>query len=192
MAGCIFYQANRIVKLTDENEFLENDKTALLEKATLYKVNDSLNAIETNALRLSIKDLERYRKEDLALINNLNIKGRDIENMISTQLRSFYKINSKIRDSIIYIGENPSEESKTIKCFAERTKWFDVEGCLDDQVFTGSIATRDSLIYVETIKRKRFLGFLWKTKKILNRKQDIISKNPYTIISDAEFITIEN
>lgn len=56
--------------------------------------------------------------------------------------------------------------------------------------FTGTFENRDSLLVAETVKYKRFLGFLWKTSKVKDRKVDVVSKNPHTKILGVEFTTI--
>ena len=58
-------------------------------------------------------------------------------------------------------------------------------------MFSGKIITRDSLLITESVQYKRFLNFLWKTKRIKKREFDIVSKNPYTKITGFEVITIE-
>ena len=55
--------------------------------------------------------------------------------------------------------------------------------------FVGQFVSRDSLLYVEHIRPKRFLFFKWGIKE---RKQEIVSRNPHTIIMNAEFITIRD
>ena len=57
--------------------------------------------------------------------------------------------------------------------------------------FSGTLEVRDSLLVVETVQRKRFLGFLWKTKRVKSREIDVVSKNPYTDIVGVESIRRE-
>ena len=62
---------------------------------------------------------------------------------------------------------------------------------MPDGEFTGTFVNRDSVLIVATVQYKRFLNFLWKTKKVKNREIDIISKNPHTKIMGVEYIEIE-
>ena len=55
----------------------------------------------------------------------------------------------------------------------------------------GTLSTRSSLKIVETVKYKRFLGFLWKTNKVKSRKVDVVSLNPNETIEDIDFVIIE-
>jgi hypothetical protein len=52
------------------------------------------------------------------------------------------------------------------------------------------IQSRDSLLIVEHIILRRFLGFLWKTRRAKERRIEAINKNPHTEIVGQEFITI--
>jgi hypothetical protein len=47
--------------------------------------------------------------------------------------------------------------------------------------------TRDSLLYVEYIVPRRFWFIKWGVKE---RRQEIVSRNPYTRIMGAEFVVI--
>ena len=69
--------------------------------------------------------------------------------------------------------------------------YIELHGYATDNEFVGAVTTRDTLLITETVKYKRFWGFLWKTNKIKNREFDIVSRNPYTQINDFEVITIE-
>ena len=52
------------------------------------------------------------------------------------------------------------------------------------------ISNRESLKIVETVKYKRFLGFLWKTNKVKSRQVDVVSQNPATSIVNVDYISI--
>ena len=49
--------------------------------------------------------------------------------------------------------------------------------------------SRDELVLTETIRYKKFL--FWKTKKILDRELEAMSKNPHTKIKKLEHIIID-
>ena len=76
----------------------------------------------------------------------------------------------------------------TIKCISITDKWFYMNGCIEvNSKFTGKFVNRDSLVYVEHIIPKRFWFIKWGCRE---RRQEIVSRNPYTIITGAEYITI--
>ena len=71
-----------------------------------------------------------------------------------------------------------------------KTPWIELDAVVDvyGARFNGNILSRDSLVYIEHVIPKKFLFFKWGIKE---RKQEIISKNPNTVIIDAEFITVK-
>jgi hypothetical protein len=80
----------------------------------------------------------------------------------------------------------------TVKALNVSDEWIDLHGVIyDDGEFDGTLEVRDSLAIVETVQRKRFLGFLWRTKRIKSREVDVVSKNPYSQIVGLESITIK-
>ena len=84
-------------------------------------------------------------------------------------------------------------QADTLKCFDYKSKWTDIKGCID--LKTDSLAlqikNRESLVIAETVTYKRFLGFLWKTKKIKSRQISIVSLNPNTQIINCEYTHIK-
>ena len=106
-------------------------------------------------------------------------------------METINELRANVRDSIVYL---PGDTVTTVlRCIEYSDKWVDFDGCTTPNgLFTGQFINRDSLLIAETVKYKRFLGFLWKTKKIKNREIDIVSKNPATKILGFEFITIED
>lgn len=178
-----------------ERDIYKNNTTTLLKDVTTYKTKDSLNAVQVGELSLRLSEFKKYRSEDAELISSLQTKNRDLQGVSKAQLQTIYKLQGQVRDSIVYVkGDTETiTRTDTLRCLIIKDKWFDLNGCIDKQnTFSGNFESRDSLIYVETVKYKRFLGFLWKTSKIKDRKQDIVSKNPNTKIIGAEFITIRD
>lgn len=177
---CIFVLVRSNKSLRDDKNRALDNVEVLQSEAKVYKTKDSLNAIEVYALRFTNSELKKYRSRDLELIKTLSIKGRQIESYSKAAIKSDYKIEADV-----------VQRNDTLKCFTKKDKWYKINGCIYKDKFTGTFTSFDSLVYVESIKYKRFLGFLWKTKKIKDRKQDILSKNPNTKINNLEFIQVE-
>lgn len=185
-----------INSLKEENEYLRSnqeilftEKESIMAQSQLYKVSDSLNAVKVSELQLSLSEYKKYRKDDLKLIEQLKVKRSDLQKVISSQHETIYALTAQVKDSIrrdIIIGA-----VDTLKCFNYHSKWIDVAGCLSADTVELQIANRESLKIVETVKYKRFLGFLWKTNKIKSRHVDVISENPYTKIVNCETISIK-
>lgn len=178
----------RLKHMQEERDRYKSNTETLLVEAETYRTRDSLNAITVGSLELKLNEFKQHRAENWALIKTLQTKNRDLERINTAQLQTIYSITGQIKDSIVYRDNIILD---TLRCIKIHDPWFDLEGCIEKpDRFTGTFISRDSLLYVETVQYKRFLGFLWKTKRIKSRKQDIVSKNPNTRILDAEFITI--
>lgn len=178
----------QLKRARNERDIYKNNTEILMSEAQRYKTKDSLNAITVGNLELKFSEFERFRADDADLIRTLRTKNRDLERITTTQLSSIYELQGDIRDSIVYRDNHIPD---TLRCVDIIDKWFELHGCADAAGrFSGTFESRDSLLYVETVRYRRFLGFLWKTSRIRDRQQDIVSRNPHTTILDAEFITI--
>ena len=185
----IWVQRTKIEKLTDERNRYRGNTETLLQDVETYKTKDSLNAAKVGVLELKLSEFEKYRASDAELIKTLQTKNRELEAVTTAQMETITKLRATVRDSIVYL---PGDTVTTVvRCIEYSDKWVDFDGCIINNTFSGKIITRDSLLITETLQYKRWLGFLWKTKRIKNREFDIVSKNPHTKITGFEVITIE-
>lgn len=185
----IWVQRTKIEKLTDERNRYRGNTETLLQDVETYKTKDSLNAAKVGVLELKLSEFERYRASDAELIKTLQTKNRELERVTTTQMETINELRATVRDSVVYLlGDTVTT---VLRCIEYSDKWVDFDGCIKNNTFSGKIITRDSLLITETVQYKRFLGFLWKTKKIKNREIDVISRNPHTKIMGVEYIEIE-
>lgn len=189
IAAVIWGQHVRIKNLTADRDKYKSNTETLLQDVKTYQTKDSLNAAKVGNLTLKVSEYEKYRADDLALIKTLQTKNRDLQRVTTAQLETINELRRTVRDSIVYL---PGDTITTVlRCIEYSDKWVDFDGCIINNTFSGKIITRDSLLITETVQYKRWLGFLWKTKRIKNREFDIVSKNPHTKITGFEVITIE-
>lgn len=190
VAAAFWVQHVKIKRLTEERDRYRSNTEILLQDVKTYQTKDSLNAIKVGNLELSLAEYKKYRADDLALIKTLQTKNRDLERVTTTQMETINELRATVRDSVVYL---PGDTVTTVlRCVDIVEPWFELHGCATpDGQFTGTHINRDSLLIVETVQYKRWLGFLWKTKKIKNRQIDVVSKNPATKILGVEFVTIE-
>lgn len=189
IAAVIWGQHVRIKNLTADRDKYKSNTETLLQDVKTYQTKDSLNAAKVGNLTLKVSEYEKYRADDLALIKTLQTKNRDLQRVTTTQLETINELRANVRDSIVYL---PGDTVTTVlRCVEYSDKWVDFDGCIINNTFSGKIITRDSLLITESVQYKRFLNFLWKTKRIKNREFDIVSKNPHTKITGFEVITIE-
>lgn len=185
----IWVQRSRINQLTGERDKYRTNTETLLQDVSRYQTKDSLNAAKVGNLELKLSEYKKYRADDAALIKSLQTKNRDLQRVTTAQMETINELRANVRDSIVYL---PGDTVTTVlRCIEYSDKWVDFDGCIINNTFSGQIITRDSLLITESVQYKRWLGFLWKTKRIKNREFDIVSKNPNSKITGFEVITIE-
>lgn len=181
-------QQNAVRNLKDERDRNAKNVETLLSDAEIYRTKDSLNAAAIGALELTVAEYERFRAEDAALIRTLKAKNRDLQAVTDAQTQTIMELSAVPRDTVI-IRDSVAMPAVVVHTGDE---WYDFDGILTEREFTGTMVSRDSLLVAETVMYKRFLGFLWKTKKIRDRQIDVVSRNPHTMIMGTEFVRIEN
>lgn len=189
VAAAFWFQQKRINNLTVERDKYRSNTETLLQDVRTYQTKDSLNAAKVGNLELKLSEYKKYRADDAALIKSLQTKNRDLQRVTTAQMETINELRANVRDSIVYL---PGDTVTTVlRCIEYSDKWVDFDGCIINNTFSGKIITRDSLLITESVQYKRWLGFLWKTKRIKNREFDIVSKNPNSKITGFEVITIE-
>lgn len=185
----IWGQHSRIQQLKVDKSRYKNNTEVLLSDLNRYRTKDSLNVAMVDELQLKMSEYKRFRQEDAELIKTLQLNNRDLERITTMQTETIHELRGSMKDSIVYIPGDTI--TKVLKCIDIRDEWIDLHGCVDEGgQFIGSLRCRDSLVVVESGKRGRFLGFLWRTKKVKNRNISIVSKNPNTDILGIEYISL--
>lgn len=189
VAAAFWVQHVKIKRLTEERDRYRSNTEILLQDVCTYQTKDSLNAAKVWNLELKLSEYKKYRADDAALIKSLQTKNRDLQRVTTAQMKTINELRANVRDSIVYL---PGDTVTTVlRCIEYSDKWVDLDGCIINNTFSGKIITRDSLLITESVQYKRWLGFLWKTKRIKNREFDIVSKKPNSKITGFEVITIE-
>ena len=176
-------------QLRADVERYASNTSILMQDIERYRTSDSLNAAKVGVLSLKLSEMEDLRAEDIKTIESLKIKKKELEQITTMQMQTIANIKGEVRDSVVYRDKIIRD---TVKALNVSDEWIDLHGVIyDDGVFDGTLEVRDSLTIVETVQRKRFLGFLWRTKRIKSREVDVVNKNPYSQIVGLESITIE-
>lgn len=178
-------QCRRIRALSSERDRYKTNTEVLVSDAKQYKVNDSLNAARIASLTFTIREFEKFRAEDAALIQSLKSKNRDLQGVVKNQTAQIYELSASVRDTVVLVRDSIVIPAQSVRCGDE---WYSFEGILSEGNFSGKMETRDDILVAETVKYKRFLGFLWKTKKIRDRRIDVVSRNPHSKITDVEHV----
>lgn len=156
----IWVQRTKIEKLTDERNRYRGNTETLLQDVETYKTKDSLNAAKVGVLELKLSEFERYRASDAELIKTLQTKNRELERVTTTQMETINELRATVRDSVVYL---PGDTVTTVlRCVDIVEPYFELHGCATpDGQFTGTHINRDSLLIVETVQYKRWLGFFY-------------------------------
>lgn len=180
-------QGVRLGKARQEVQRYKADVEALQQGVREYRTRDSLNVAQVEQLQLTLKEYERYREDDARLISQLRTKGRSLEQVITAQSIMIGKLQGSVRDSLVYVSDTVQVLAR---CVDIEQPYISLHGCVEGAEFTGSIEVRDSLIIVESVRYKRFLGFLWRTRKVRDRHWEIVSRNPDVRITGFEVVSI--
>jgi hypothetical protein len=178
----------RVERMQQELDRHKGNAAALLSDVERYRVRDSLHAARVESLQLTVKEYERFRADDAQLIRELKARNRDLSAVNKTQSETIIDLLATPRDTVILVRDSIITPAVAVHC---GDAWFDFDGILTADRFTGTLKNRDSLLLAETVKYRRFLGFLWKTRKVEDRKLDVVSRNPHTNIVNIEHIVIE-
>lgn len=184
MIVTIVSQERQIRQLTDECDRYRSNTEILLTDCDTYRVRDSLNAAKVGTLELTLKEFKEFRAADAALIRDLTGKNRDLEQLSKAQAQTIIRLQATPRDTVLIVDSIPIS-AKAVHC---GDAWYDFDGILTDDTFSGTLQNRDSLVLTETVIYKKCLFF--KTKKVKDRRLDAASLNPHTRIIGLEHIII--
>lgn len=178
-------------RLRQDRDAYRNNTTVLLGEVERYETKSGQQAVRIGELQLRIGELEKYRADDAALIRDMRIKKRELEQLTKIQQQTIYQLQGHARDTV-YIQTTPDGPVEVgAKCATFNDEWLDFSCTIyEDDSYKADIQSRDRITYVERVKYARFLGFLWRTKRIKSRDQSIINHNPHAKIINAEFITL--
>lgn len=183
----VLWGDSRIRRLTRERDKYRGNTETLLEDVERYRVLDSLSGATVQALELTVKEFERFRAEDARIIEALKRKNRDLSEVSKTQAETILELSAIPKDTVI-IRDSVRIPAVAVSC---GDAWYDFEGVLTPSEFTGTLRNRDSLLIAETVRYRRFLGFLWKTGRERDRQLDVLSRNPHTTIIGIEHVVIK-
>lgn len=174
-----------------ERDAYRNNTEVLLGEVERYQTKSGEQAIRVGELQLRVAELERYRADDATLIRDMGVKKKELEQLTKIQQQTIYKLQGEARDTV-FVEVAPDGSSEVpARCAEHHDEWLDFSCCIfPDNSYKADVTSRDRITYVERVKYARFLGFLWRTKRVKSRDQSIVNHNPHAEIIDAEFITI--
>lgn len=189
LVGLLSIQTFKFRAIKDENKRLNNNQTALLDQSKIYKVkigSDSLTIAKSKALKLELNEVKQYRSQDAAIIKDLGVKLKYAQAVAKNAIKTENNFTAPVKDSIVYMqGKND-----TIRCVAYKDKWFEFNGCIDNQNrFIGRTSSVDTLVGVVHVIPKRFLFFRYGVKAV---EFVATNKNPNSKIYFQEYYEINH
>lgn len=174
-------QKNNLNRIKENMEVLLKSNNDLILKTRNYQIQDSLNVAQIKSLELTVKEFKAYREKDAKLIKSLKIRNKDLEALVNTKLETRDTILVAVHDTV-----------PGITTFNYTSTWTDLSGTIDmiKDTMQVNIINREDLEIIESVTRKRFLGFLWYCKKLESRKIDVVSHNPNTTIKNVSYTKI--
>lgn len=169
--------------LRSNQETILKDYDIKVKEANLYKVRDSLSAVKIGAMQLTLDEYKAINSDSYSIIKELKGRNGDLESAVEASMMNEKVIHTYIRDTVL-IGD-------TVQHFSYNDKWTSVTGFVKypDSVYL-QVRNREYIRAVEVVEYKRFLGFLWKTRRVKSRDIKIMSDNPNTEIIDASYVRI--
>ncbi|MDH6308056.1 uncharacterized protein YoxC [Dysgonomonas sp. PFB1-18] len=178
--GLLSWQLDRT---KTEKKRLSSNQEALLSDIEFYKTEAGDNAASVQRLELSKSELEKHCEDLTQTVKDLNLKVKRIQAASTTVTKTEYKIQTVVKDSIIY-----RDVPVIVQSIVYKDPWIDIDGVIDSSMFSGNISTRDTLVQVIHRVPKKFWFIKYGTKAI---KQEVVSKNPHSNIVFTEYIELK-
>lgn len=170
-----------------QNQKLTRNQSALLSQAKFYKTRDSLNAASIEKLTLTTAQFREKQVESTKLIKSMSLKLRRVESVSTQAVETTRLITDTliVRDSMM--GINYTDPYLSIK--GQVSIHPQMQAHLHSQaVLKAEIISYDTLIQVVHRVPRKFWFLRFGTKAI---RQEIVSKNPYTKITYAEYVELD-
>ena len=172
-----------------ENKRLHSNQEALMGEVKLYETEAGKSAASVLRLQLNYDELERNYQGVCKEAKSLGLKVKLLQAVAQTGTNTEIKVQTILRDSIIYVPKNNLVSVDTIKWFTWKDPpWVKVNGIIDSGKVDLDIQSIDTLLQIVHRVPKRFLFFRWGTKAI---RQEIVSKNPHTKLVYSEYIELK-
>ena len=184
LAGMVWLQQRKVVRLKEERDRHEQNSDALLSDLKRWQVDSATMATDVKTLRLSMDELERYRADDLAKIKQMGIKIKNLEAAAKHQIEVDAPIRATVRDSVVV----RDSIAVRIQAVSMMNPFIQLHGVIERDSLIGSVHLPVTLRQAVWIEYKRRWLF-WKKVKAVH--QVITTDNPYVEVKYSEFINIQ-
>ncbi len=124
-------------KLRRERDAYHNNTEVLLSEVERYQTKSGEQAVRVGELQLRVAELERYRADDAALIRDMGVKKKELEQLTKIQQQTIYKLQGKARDTVLS-RSHPTGPPR----FRQGAPSITTNGSISRAAFSPIIATR--------------------------------------------------
>lgn len=184
LAGTVWLQQRKVVRLKEERDRQEQNSDALLSEMKRWQVDSVTMATDVKTLRLSVDEFKRYRANDLAKIKEMGVKIQHLEAAAKHEIEVDAPIHAVIRDSVV-VRDSVVMRVQSVSMV---NPFIQMHGIIEQDSLIGSVRLPVTLRQAVWIEYKRRWLF-WKKVKAVH--QVISTDNPYVEVKYSEFINIQ-
>lgn len=170
--------------LSEDNERLTANNTALMDKATYFETEAGNSAASVQRLELSYSELERNYQHVCQTADELGVKVKRLQAAATTATQTEVKVVTEIRDSIVY----RDGLLDSLKVLRWQDPWVNVAGEIRGRDVELDVVSCDTIKQIIHRVPKKFWFIKWGTKAI---RQEVVSSNPHTKITYTEYIELK-
>lgn len=171
-------------KLRKENKIYISNQESLLDSVNKYQLESGRHAASVQLLTLDYKTLQDKYTLIKETADELGVKLKRAQSAAATATRTEYKVNTVIRDSIIY----RDGVIDSLSTFVWRDAWTDIAGEIRKDSVSLAIESTDTIVQIVHRVPHKFWFIKWGTKAIC---QEVVSRNPHTKIEYTEYIELK-
>ena len=165
-----------------ERQRLQANQNALLADVEFYRTESGKSAAVVERLTMTVGEFRRHFDDYRETLDDLGIRLRRVESMSRSALRSDYRLETVVRDSVVI-----RERADTLKVIGYCNPYMKFSGIVDGGTFRGTVATYDTIDQVVHRVPRKFLFFRYGTKAI---RQEVVTRNPYSQVTYTEYIKL--
>lgn len=166
-----------------ETTRLTANQTSLLEDVTSYRTQDSLSAASTQRLVLTLGEYVSHFADQAEIIKSLNLKLKRVQSVNTTVTTTQTPVWVQLKDSVVL-----RDSLVWLECMELHTPHLDLNGCIENHVFAGTIIQRDTLTHIVHRVPKKWWFFRFGTKAI---RMEVMSSNPHTRLTYANYVELK-
>lgn len=168
-----------------ERKRLEGNQTSLLNDVEYYRTESDKSAASVQRLNLTLDEYETHFADQVEVIESLELKLKRVQSVSTTGKKTETPIRIQLKDSVVV---RDSLVRVRLECMELHTPYLDVQGCIEDHVFTGRIISRDTLTHVVHRVPKRWWFIRYGVKAI---RMEVVASNPDTQLTYAKYIELK-